>query len=103
MVIEWRRNRRLLVDNVFVTNLVQFVSCHTGLNVWADDLQNVGCKTPGNSHFLDFGLVFYTDRHLLLSLKALLQKQFYGIKRALSEQSLLIRTRADTCAGVSVD
>jgi len=68
-----------------------------------DKLKHVGSEAPSDSHFFDFGLIFYAYGHNYWGLKSLLQQQFYVIKRALNEQSLLIRTRADTCAGVSTD
>jgi len=63
-IIERCRDCLLLVDDVIVTDAIQFVGGDAGLYMRPDHSQDFTAETSGNTHLLDFIRVFYGNWHL---------------------------------------
>ncbi|MNZ58540.1 hypothetical protein D3C78_765520 [compost metagenome] len=67
LVVERRRDRLLLVDDVVVAQAVELFGGDTGLDVLFDHLQDFGGQAAGDAHLFDVFGGFDGDGHCRLS------------------------------------
>ncbi len=54
MIVERGGNGVLGINDVVMTNAIEFLSRHASLNVGRDHVQHLGGQTAGNTHFFYF-------------------------------------------------
>ena len=63
LVIQRRRDRPLLFDNMLVADSVEFAGGNAGLHMLADHFQHFRGKPAGHAHFFDLGGRFQMNGH----------------------------------------
>ena len=53
-IVERRRDRALLVDDVVMADLIEFGGGDAGFHIGFDHLQHFRCESPGDTHLLHF-------------------------------------------------
>ena len=66
MVVERRRDRSLVADDVLVAERIEFIGGDAWYDPGGDNLENLGREAPRNPHFLDLFRVFNRNRHVFL-------------------------------------
>ncbi len=64
VLIQRCRDGLLFVDDVVMTETIQFVGRNPGLDMDFDHFQYIGGKAAGNAHFFDFFGSFDNDAHI---------------------------------------
>jgi hypothetical protein len=73
VVVERGRNGLLLVNDVFVADLVQFIGCHARLDIWLNHFENFRCQSAGGTHLFNLfrGLDFDSHKYSVLALEGM--------------------------------
>ena len=66
MIVQWCRNGLLLIHNIIVTDLIEFVGGDAGLDVRLDHFQHFRGQAAGHAHFFYFFRGFYDYAHIRL-------------------------------------
>jgi len=66
-VVQWGRDRFLLIDDVVMADAVQFIRSNPGIHMGFHHFQHFCCKPTGNPHLLYLFRSFYPDAHVVVS------------------------------------